>query len=273
MSTPAGWEAKAEQLRAWLEDRRGVLVAFSGGVDSGFLCAAAVDALGPRALAVTADSPALPRRELAEARALARTLGIQHRVVPSRELSNPCYAANPPNRCYYCKSDLYAMLRRIAAEAGIATVADGTNRDDDQDVRPGTRAARAWGVQSPLHALGFTKADIRAASRARGLPSADKPAAACLASRFPFGEPISADGLQAVEQAEEVLRIAGFRQVRVRVHHDLARIELGPDELCRALQPGCRTAIVEGVRACGFRFVALDLEGYRPAGLPPPPAT
>jgi pyridinium-3,5-biscarboxylic acid mononucleotide sulfurtransferase len=265
---PATLDGRIAALHDRIRGMKRVMVAFSAGVDSTYLAAVAARELGRDALAVTATSPSFPERELQAARDLARELGLNHRVIDSNELANPAYANNPANRCYHCKTELFSLLRQIAREEGYAHILDGTNADDLSDYRPGKKAAEEKAVESPLQELGFTKEDIRAASRRLGLETADKPAFSCLASRFPYGESITAEALQAVEKAENALKDLGFPNLRVRVHHgEVARLELPPDDIARAAAPEMRGRIAAALRACGYRYVALDLLGYRRGSL------
>jgi len=240
-----------------------LIVAYSGGVDSAYLAWAATRVLGARALCVTADSPSYPERHRAMAKAIARDFGLQHEVIQTDEMTRPEYLANAPDRCYHCKHELYEQLTALARTRGIAAVADGNNADDRGDYRPGRRAAREFGVLSPLDDAGLTKADIRELSHRAGLPTWDEPASACLSSRIPYGSPVTEEKLRAIEQAEDALRDLGFRVVRVRHHGDVARLEIGRDEMARALEPAIAQAIDRAITALGFRYVALDLKGYR----------
>jgi uncharacterized protein len=240
-----------------------VIVAYSGGVDSAFLAWRATRELGDGALCVTADSPSYPERHRAMAIAIAREFDLRHEIIATAELERPEYRANGPDRCYHCKHELFVALTRIARERGAAAVADGNNADDRGDYRPGRQAAREFGVVSPLDEAGLTKGDIRALSRAAGLPCWDEPASACLSSRIPYFSEVTEEKLRAIEQAEAAIRNLGFRVLRVRHHGDVARIELAREEMPRALDPEIAAAIDRAVRALGFRFVTLDLKGYR----------
>jgi uncharacterized protein len=256
-------EAKFERLRAILRNTNGIAIAFSGGVDSAFLCAVAQQELGGKALAVTAASPTYPAAEQNEAARLAKSLGIQQIVVNSNELDIPHFADNPPDRCYHCKSELFRIVREVADRHGLMFVADGTNADDEDDYRPGRRAADELSVISPLLESRLTKQDIRTLSRRLDLPTANKPSFACLASRFPYGSRITEQKLKAVDAVESALRSLGFLQVRVRHHGDLARIEVEKDDIARLAAPDVRDKIVHMAKQAGFRFVSVDLEGYR----------
>ena len=242
-----------------------VVVAFSGGVDSTLLLAVCLRNLDPDAvLAVTADSPTLPRRELTEAKALAKGLGARHVIVPTEELRNECFASNPLDRCYYCKQELFAQLRALADQHGFRHVVYGATLDDLGDYRPGLRAAQDAGTMAPLLEAGFTKQDVRALSAQLGLPTSDKPAMACLASRFPYDSRITEKKLSQVEQAEELLRHTwGFSQVRVRHHGTIARIEILPSEFARLFSHDVMKQIVAQLERMGFLYVTLDLAGFR----------
>jgi len=240
-----------------------VLVAFSGGVDSTFLARAARDALGERAVLVTADSETYPASELDETRRLAALLGMRHLVVQTRELDNPQYALNSPNRCYFCKEELFAKLGPIAQEHGDAIMVYGANMDDLGDHRPGMDAAKAAGVRAPLIEAEVWKEEIRALSRELGLPTWDKPSFACLSSRFQYGEAITPEKLRRIDAAEAFVRSLGFRQFRVRHHDRLARLELPPEEMGRLFEDGRHEAVVKRFRELGYLYVTLDLQGFR----------
>ena len=260
-------QRKDEALASRLRAAGRVIVALSGGVDSSYLAFAARRALGDDALAVTALSPSYPADQRALAERIVREFDIRHRFVSTSEMQSPAYRANAPDRCYHCKSELFAVLGRLRDELGFDAVAYGVNTDDRGDFRPGHRAAEERGVLSPFLDAGLAKAEIRALSREAGLPTADLPASACLASRLPYGTSVTRERLAQVEQGEARLRALGFRQVRLRHHGEIARVEVAPDELPHALEAETARRVVAALKPLGFRFVTLDLEGYRTGSL------
>jgi uncharacterized protein len=247
-----------------------VLVAYSGGVDSSLLLKVAVDVLGENVLAVSARSPTFPESEYTQALELAGRMGVRHETVETGELENPEFASNPSNRCFFCKTELFGVLTRMAKSRGLAQVVEGSNADDTHDFRPGLDAARKLGVRSPLIEVGLSKKEIRAVAAALELPNWNKPSAACLASRIPYGEEISEDRLKRIERAEQAVRRMGIRQVRVRDHGQVARIEVPSGEMNRLLDPAIRREVVEAVKQAGYAYVSVDLEGYRSGAMNEP---
>ena len=264
MTTTVTLDDKMALVRQSLGRHRRVLVAFSGGVDSTLLLKIAVDVLGAdNVLAVTADNAAVPSGEVDEARELARQIGAPHRVIETHELDDPRYVENPPDRCYYCRLDLFRKLRDMAERRDYDAVLTGANADDLGDWRPGLRAATEYGMGSPMADAGLTKTDIRQLSQAAGLSTHDKPANPCLATRIAYGIPITPEALVRVDRAEAVLRQYGLRQFRVRHHGELARLELPPDRIAEFAEPNRRAEVVKALRDLGYKYVTLDMQGFR----------
>ena len=260
-------ERKQQRLFELLANMGDVLVAYSGGTDSAYLAWAANRVLGPKALAVTADSASIPESHKRDAVAFATEYGIRHRMVETGEFENPEYTRNDSNRCFHCKDELFNRMNEIGEELGVATIAYGVNVDDTSDFRPGHRAARKHSVRAPLLEAELAKSEIRELSRLAGLPTWDRPAAACLSSRIPYGTKVTPENIRQVELAEEALARLGFRVFRVRHHDTLARIEIGRDELAKALNIGAADTLVEIFREIGYQYVTLDLAGYRQGSL------
>lgn len=267
MSSP---EVKYEKLKHIILEMKSLIVAFSGGVDSTFLLRVCHDLLGDNAAAVTATSPTYPGHEFEEAKKLASSIGCRHEIIESNELEISGFSENSPRRCYFCKSELFGLLKKKARELGFTHVADGANCDDSQDYRPGREAAKELGVRSPLEEAGMTKDDIRLLSRELGLATWNKPSFACLSSRFPYGTDITYDRVKSVERCEDILRSLSFRQFRVRFHGDVARIETAVEDFERFLSPPVRETIIKGFKENGFNYVSLDMEGYRTGSMNEP---
>jgi uncharacterized protein len=256
-------EKKLIHLKELLSSMGSISVAFSGGVDSTFLLTVAKEVLGQRVIAVTATSPTYPEREMEEAISLAESLDVKHIIISSNELEVPGFSENSPNRCFYCKTDLFEKIRLIAAERGIRHVADGSNSDDTRDHRPGRKAAKEQEVRSPLIEAGLSKEEIRYLSKKMGITTWNKPSFACLSSRIPYGEEITEAKLRKIEEAEILLREMGFTQIRVRHHNGIARLEFIPEEIARLSNEELRLSIDRALRKLGFQYVTVDLQGYR----------
>lgn len=260
-------ELKEVHLREFLGSLESVIVAFSGGVDSSYVAFIAHEVLGDKALSVTAESPSLAAVQRDDALEFARRFQLQHLMINTDEFDDPNYRANPANRCYFCKHELYTKLRQLADERGFRAVCDGVNLDDVSDYRPGRQAARELSIISPLIVCGLSKNDVRQLSRRHGLPTWDKPASACLSSRIAYGLEVTMERLRTIERGEEILRQFGFSVFRVRHHGDIVRLEFAKDELPRAMNLEMATRLVSEFKSLGFKFVTLDLEGYRVGAL------
>jgi len=260
-------QTKQEHLIATLRSMGRVIVAYSGGADSAYLAWAAKQALGDDAIAVTADSASIPESHKRDAEAFARQFGIRHEYVVTNEFENPDYAKNGPDRCFHCKDELFAVLEKFGRERGIAHIVYGVNRDDLGDYRPGQRAAKLHDVEAPLVAAELTKAEIRELSKRAGLPTWDRPAAACLSSRIPYGTPVTIQNVKQVELGEEEMKALGFRQFRTRFHGEIVRIEIAPEELEHALNIEMARRLTAIFKQLGYKYVTLDLEGYRQGSL------
>ncbi len=260
-------DRKLSRLRELVRSFDSAAVAFSGGTDSTLVARIAKDELGDKAVAVTVDSPMYSDSELAKAREVAKSIGIEHIVLRTDPLGDSAFVTNPPDRCYFCKRDDLTHIRRIADERRLREVLDGSNADDRDDYRPGLKAKEEMKVRSPLAELGLTKADVRTISRALRLPTAKKSSSPCLASRIPYGETITTEKLRMIEEAEEFLKAKGLDDVRVRMHGNMARIEVSPKDICMLASPGTRVSVAKKLRSLGFTYVSIDLEGYRMGSL------